>query len=317
MKKPASGWTRVLLKARPTPAQIADRLAPPRPDGLELYLDAQDLLDDHIDRVVEMARTVATSEDFTWIVEAPIRTIGGEYFDLTRDDADHRATLDRVIAVGARIGAVAANVHLVAPTRAPASLSLAARREAIERTFSLLDYYVRRCRDHGLVPQIENVPPVGRMREESFVFSPIGLGPADLLEVATPFGELFLTVDVSHAALYLQWRHTAVETVEPWLQPVALYCRTEPAPDDLPGFIQAVAHRILTVHVSNASGLLGEGLRYCEGDENLDSALAPLVGKVPYFVTETLERDPERALGMREAQRYLEDLVGRWQNRSR
>ena len=37
---------RILLKARPTPAQLRDRLAAPRPEGLELYLDARDLAPD-------------------------------------------------------------------------------------------------------------------------------------------------------------------------------------------------------------------------------------------------------------------------------
>jgi hypothetical protein len=33
----------ILLKARPTPTQLADRLRKPVPDGLELYLDTADL----------------------------------------------------------------------------------------------------------------------------------------------------------------------------------------------------------------------------------------------------------------------------------
>src|SRR5579883_2309579 len=43
---PLQARSRVLLKARPTGAQLTDRLAPPVPDGMELYMHEQDLAGD-------------------------------------------------------------------------------------------------------------------------------------------------------------------------------------------------------------------------------------------------------------------------------
>jgi len=55
-------------------------------------------------------------------------------------------------------------------------------------------------------------------------------------------------------------------------------------------------------------GLLGEGLPYGDGDFDLDQALGSLSDAVPYWVTETLEPDPTRATGMRDAQSRLISL---------
>ena len=51
---------KILLKARPTPAQLRDRLAAPRPDRLELYLDARDITDPnpHSDGLVPWLRAI-------------------------------------------------------------------------------------------------------------------------------------------------------------------------------------------------------------------------------------------------------------------
>ena len=297
---------RILLKARPTERQLLDRLAPPHPDGLELYLDPSDLAgDDWLCRLESTVATVPGPSDFTWIVEAPIRTLGGSYFDLTCDDDDHRETLRRVVQAGNVIGASAANVHLVAPTTELARLNATERRRALDRTDSLLEYYVEMCAAAGMVPQIENTPPVGRMRESAYVFSPIGAPVSDLRALAVRWPDLRLTVDVSHAGLFLHWRHVDLAQVEESLQPVAMYCRASDEPSDLAGYVAALADLTLTVHVSNASGLLGEGVWYDDGDEDLDRCLRPLFGSVPFFVTETLEEDHDRAIGMRDAQSHL------------
>ncbi|MGN6812242.1 MAG: hypothetical protein ACTHMP_15340, partial [Thermomicrobiales bacterium] len=77
---------RILLKARPTPAQLRDRLAAPRPDGLELYLDARDIApDDWLPRLrAIMAAAPPATADFTYIVEGPLRSLDGDFFDVTR-----------------------------------------------------------------------------------------------------------------------------------------------------------------------------------------------------------------------------------------
>src|SRR5260370_11652057 len=109
--------SQVLLKARPTVDQLANRLEARIPDGIELYLDRQDLIGERwLDVIKERIRGLNVSRSFVWIVEAPIRTLGEQFFDLTNHDDDHRETIRRVLAVGAAIGAVAANIHVVAPT---------------------------------------------------------------------------------------------------------------------------------------------------------------------------------------------------------
>ncbi len=301
--------TRIYLKARPTPAQLADRLAEPTPEGLELYLDRADLNGNAwLERLGRVTAVASALPDFGWIVEAPIRTLGNQYFDLTNDDADHRETLRRVIRAGEALRAHAANLHVVAPSLDPSALSEERRRRDLDRALPLLANYVDRCDAAGMIPQVENVPPVGRMREGAFVYSAIGAAPADLRELADRFPALRFTLDVSHAALYLNWRRAASVSLEPVWRAVAEFHRMVDDSVDLADVVRRLAERTLTVHVSNARGLLGEGLGYDEGDESLDAALAPLVGEVGYFVTETLEPDPDHASGMREAQRRLHSL---------
>src|SRR5688572_33111316 len=76
----------ILLKARPTPTQLADRLREPVPDGLELYLDTADLASpEAMDGVVANLDACDLPSDFVLLVEGPIRSLDGEFFDLTRD----------------------------------------------------------------------------------------------------------------------------------------------------------------------------------------------------------------------------------------
>src|SRR4051812_19069752 len=114
-----SSRTPILLKARPTPAQLADRLATPRPDGLELYLDARDLApNDWLPRLhAIMAAAPRAGEDgFQYIVEGPIRSLDGEFFDVTRGAAADEEALVRLTRFGADLGATVAIIHLIAPT---------------------------------------------------------------------------------------------------------------------------------------------------------------------------------------------------------
>ncbi|HLH72910.1 MAG TPA: hypothetical protein VKX96_06475 [Chloroflexota bacterium] len=306
MREKTSPATRILLKARPTPDQVADRLRAPAPEGLELYLDRLDLMrDDHVQRICRVLENSDAPAGCQWIVEAPIRTLGGAYFDLTCDDDDHCETLKRVANVGKAIGAVAANIHVVAPTLAAATLSQLTHERALERALPLLRRYVVLCEKAGLIPQVENIPPVGRMREAAYVFSAIGAAPEDLLALVRRIPELRFTIDVSHASLYLNWRQIDLETLSPEFQMVARHAREQPGPMDLPEYVGPLAEWTTTMHVANAVGLFGEGEWYREGDADLDLTLAPLLGRVPYFVTETLESNPAVAAGMRDAQAQL------------
>lgn len=301
--------TRILLKARPTERQLIDRFRKPVPEGLELYLDPLDLTADRwLDRILDSIERSKAPKGTTWIVEAPIRTIGGQYFDLTKGDEDHRETIRRVVDVGKAIGAVAANIHVVAPSHSSDQLTPASREAALRLAGQSIRFYIDACDRSGLIPQIENIPPVGRMREAAFVFSPIGAAPADLLALVDTFPSLRITLDVSHAALYLNWQQIDLTQIEPELRFVACYHRHAESMGNLAEYVAAVTAEVTTVHVSNASGLLGEGRDYTDGDEDLDNALRGLVGRVPYFVTETLEPNPDVAVGMRDAQTHLLNL---------
>jgi hypothetical protein len=247
----------------------------------------------------------------TWIVEAPIRTLGDNYFDLTCDDSDHEETLRRVVQVGAALNAVAANVHVVAPTLDASTLTAAERIRRLAAALPLLEFFSALCRDEGIVPLIENVPPIGRMREGAFVYSAIGSAPDDVLTLVAACPAVRATVDVSHAGLYVNWLRARLEAIAPAQRPAAAFFQAEAGPCSLGEFVAKVKPRTANVHVSNAAGLLGEGLRYHEGEFDLDAVLAPLMGSVSYFVTETLEPDQDNAVGMRDAQRWLRALAVR------
>ncbi len=300
----------LLLKARPTLEQLRDRVESPVPDGLELYLDRLDLVrDDWRDSILANVAAIGPPRGFTWIVEAPIRTLNDRYFDLGDNDADHRETLKRVVEVGRDLGAAAANIHVVSPTLDVNSLTRSQRQQDLERATLLLSFYVELCSEAGLIPQVENVPPVGRMRENAYVFSTIGSAPRDLLFLADYFPSLRFTVDTSHAGLYLNWQKVDEGQVEPEYRKVVEFHREVDEIEDLSEFLGRLLSKTTTVHVSNARGLLGEGLLFSEGDQDLDRDLRPLVEPVPYFVTETLESDPRIATGMRDAQRRLRKII--------
>ena len=108
--------TRVLLKARPTEAQLADRLAAPVPEGLELYLAPVDLSgDDYVARTVDLFARHSLPDGFEILVEGPLRSLDGPFFDLSADTPGARTTIDRIVELGRALGAKAANVHLIAP----------------------------------------------------------------------------------------------------------------------------------------------------------------------------------------------------------
>src|SRR5437588_115252 len=70
MSTGSSALARILLKARPTPAQLADRFAEPWPDGLELYLDRADVVDEQeCAAVLQRIRDYDLPKDFAFVVE--------------------------------------------------------------------------------------------------------------------------------------------------------------------------------------------------------------------------------------------------------
>ncbi|MBX5489981.1 MAG: hypothetical protein IRZ14_02395 [Chloroflexi bacterium] len=292
------------MKARPTPAQLADRLRAPLPEGLELYLDGRDIATP-ADRaaLVERIRACALPPGFALVVEGPIRGLDGEYFDLADLRPASFALLEVLAELGAALGAAGLVIHAIVP-RFTLAWDPAARAAILARCGTLLDAYVAAARAHGLVPTLENVPPVLRMREARYLYTPIGMSPEDMVWLLDRTPGLQATLDVSHAQLYINARQAAETAApeEPAIAALYAYLRHLPPIASMEQFVEALADRLFEVHVSNAAGLLGEGLPYGEGDLDLDPLIVRLARHARFLVTETLEPDHERAVRMREAQ---------------
>lgn len=307
--------TPILLKARPTIAQLRDRLAAPRPDGLELYLDARDIgPDDWLPRLEAiMAEAPRASDAFHWIVEGPIRSLDGAFFDVTRQAAADEEALVRLAQFGATIGAQVAVIHLIAPTHDPAAIGPATRAARLERALPLLQRYVALCTEAGLTPTIENIPPIAQMREGTATFSAVGVEPDDLLWCCRAIPGLGITFDTSHAGLHLEALATDPASAPPALQAaVETYAATATV-RTLDDWLDRIGPWLVNCHISNAAGLLGEGLPYGEGRFDLDAIMPRLAANARFIVTETLEPNNDRAVFMREAQGRIATALRRGQ----
>ena len=304
----------VLLKARPTPAQLADRLRAPVPDGLELYLDTVDLASEEaMDGVVANLDTCGLPSDFTLLVEGPIRSLDGEFFDLTRDSEADRELTRRIVSLSKRIGAIGANVHAIAPDEDPAALTLENRERLLEQALGPLRYFAEVAEAAGIVPTIENMPPILRMRESGFFYSAIGMPPQDMTQLARAVPGVKVILDIAHTQLYLNVRRGVQEKLpgERDISALRRFVAEAPGVDSLVDYVEVLGDTLMTSHVANAAGLLGEALPYADGELNLDPFMRFLATRVEYLVTETLEPDNNRARFMREAQGRIRSALGR------
>ncbi len=301
----------MLLKARPTGAQLTDRLAPPVPDGMELYIHEQDLAGDSwFEPLAARFGQLALPPDFTWIVEGPVWSLDGELFGLCRHAEADREVTRRLVHLATWLGAAAINIHCVDGTPDPACLNEASRRAALDRAFPFLEWYVSLCRRAGLVPLIENVPPICRMRRAAFIYTPIGVEPRDLLACVQAVPELRLTLDTSHAQLAVNaFRGVPPEHKDERLLAAARFYRERGGAQSLGEFLEPLLPWTVSVHVSNAAGLLAEGLPHDEGDADLEAAVRRLAGRARYFVTEPIDPDDDHAVLKRRMQHWLEPLV--------
>lgn len=289
------------MKGRPTEAQLADRLRPPRPEGMELYLDVSDISGaGWLEGIVDRISRHEVGDGFVWVVEGPLRSLDGEYFDLGRESNADREVINRIVNCAARLGAAGVVIHCIAPVREERDLTEERRRRAMISAERMLEYYVTICREHNVVPTIENIPPVLRMREGAFVFSLIGMAPADLVYFADRLTGLKVTCDTSHAQLYLNALSTKAEDVPADLAAIVAFVQERGKPMSLPEYVHALGDRIFEAHVSNAEGLLGEGLAYDSGVADLDAAAHELLKVADYLVTEPIEPDPNEARLMRQ-----------------
>lgn len=299
----------LLLKARPTAAQLKDRLRPVDgvwPDGLELYLAAADLATPRmLDEIAERLLQADTPRHFTWLIEGPVDSLDGADFDVTRDSPADLLVLERLADLAKRIGARAVNIHLIAPSPDLSRLTLACRDALLQRAVPFLKRFVELMQRADTVPTIEHMPPVLRMRRSDFAFTPIGMASADLQFAVEHVDGLRTLADTSHAGLYLNARRLPADPNYAWSGPLAGYLQSLPAePDDLVEFIKSMP-LLENAQVSNAAGVLGEGLAYADGDFDLDPAIRWLGEHSRHIVTETLEADNNDAQLMRDALRRV------------
>jgi hypothetical protein len=158
------------------------------------------------------------------------------------------------------------------------------------------------------------MPPVLRMRRSDFVFTPIGMASEDLRWMARQVPGLQVLFDTSHAGLYLNARRVASGSarVEPevegeaWLAPLLAYLQQLPSEaTDLIGYADSLQPHLANAQISNAAGLLGEGLPYGVGDFDLDPVIRWLNVNTEHIVTETLESSNDDAVNMRDALRRM------------
>jgi hypothetical protein len=291
---------RIVLKARPTPIQIADRLRDPAPEGLEIYLDASDIApDDFLARLLGVLDRPRPS-GFGFLVEGPVRSLDGSFVDLSVDSAANRAVVDRLASVGEAIGAVAACVHLIAPTDDLGGVSPSEGLALVDACRPLASYYAARCRAAGLVPTVENIPPIAQMRESRVMASPVGGPPEHLARLADAVDGLRFTVDTSHAQLFLN-AAAADPAAEARVGRLVESCAAASPARSFAEFLAPLRGRIETAHVSDAEGIFGEGLPYGAGAMDLDGAVDLLLDEARSIVTEILEPDPDRSGLMRAA----------------
>jgi hypothetical protein len=304
------------LKARPTPAQLADRLRPVDgvwPDGLELYLAAADVADAcAVDAVAQRIQACAVPPGFAWLIEGPVDSLDGADFDVTRESPADRLVVRRLAELAGRIAARAVNIHLIAPSDDPDRLTLSVREALLRRCVPFVREFVELVGEAGAVPTVENMPPVLRMRREDVSFTPIGMASQELVWVVEQVPGLRILPDTSHAGLYLNARANArAQASHPSLpEQLFRYLRELPEePPDLLGYLQSFGEHLANAQISNASGLLGEGLAYAEGEFDLDPVIGWLGHTASFLVTETLEPRVDDAVNMRDALRRMRAVL--------
>ncbi|MBA3365243.1 MAG: polysaccharide biosynthesis protein [Actinobacteria bacterium] len=285
----------VLLKAAPEPDQIADRLTGGPWSGLELCLSPAHVAEDSaLDRAADAARRGLDGLELAVTAEAPVSWPSGAFVRVDRLDDEARRGIERSVRFAAAVGSPVLTIHLFTPLAADDFRSGEPADEAEVERF--LRFYSDACLAAGVTPLIENVPPVLRMRTGGVYLSPIGGHWRDLLAWRKRVPELGFTIDTSHAGLFRTF--------------VAAYPSLhELASDDeldLTRYVDELGPECHVAHVSDAHGLLGEGLPYGDGELQLDDAVRQLGRLVPYLVAEINEPDPARSQLMKAGYRAME-----------
>ena len=288
-----------LLKAAPEPDQLAERLEGGPWRGLELCLAGSHVEDaDSLRRAVTVVRERLAGAGLALTAEAPVSWPSGAFVRVDRLDAEARAGIERSAEFAAEIGSPVLTIHLFVPL-APHELGPGRSLDegGVER---FLRFYSDACLRRGVRPLLENVPPVLRMRAGGVFLSPIGGHWADLLQWRERVPELGFTFDTSHAALFRSFA-AAYGT---------LFGLASDEDLDLARYVAELGPGCEVAHVSNAHGLLGEGLPYGSGELDLDPIVRRLGELVSFIVAEINEPDPGRSTDMKAGYRAIERALG-------
>jgi nucleoside-diphosphate-sugar epimerase/sugar phosphate isomerase/epimerase len=271
-----------LLKAAPEPDQVAERLEGGPWGGMELALLPPHVASDEaVDRAIAVVRDLAGDRGMTLLAESPVSWPSGQHVRVDRLDDEARVGIERSVRFAAGIGSPVLTIHLYIPQTPDEFRAGVPVDEAAVHEF--FRFYAKTCIEHGVKPLIENVPPVLRMRTGSAFYTPVGGHWQDLLDWQERVPDLGFTLDTSHAALF-----RAFAAAYPTLFGLAGDEGLE-----LERYVEELGPSSFVAHVSNASGVLGEGLDYDDrdGELDLDPVVARLGQLVPFIVAEINEPD--------------------------
>ncbi len=281
-----------LLKAAPEPDQLRDRLEGGGWRGIELALMPQHVASEEaLQRAIEVTKEATAGLVVT--AEAPVSWPSGAFVRVDRLDDEARAGIERSAEFAAAIGSPVLTIHLFIPLSPREFRNTGQVDES--RVDEFLHFYCAQCARVGVRPLIENVPPVLRMRTGGVFLSPIGGHWLDLLRWRDRIPELGFTIDTSHAALFRSFAAAYP----------GLFGLASDEGLDLGRYVDELGPGAEVAHVSDAHGLLGEGLPYGSGELELDPVVRRLGELVPFICAEINEPDPARAEDMKAGYRAI------------
>ena len=284
-----------LLKAAPEPEQIADRLEGGPWRGLELALMPAHVADDDaLGRAVGIVRDGLAGHELALTAEAPVSWPSGAFVRVDRLTDEARACIERSAEFAAAVGSPVLTIHLYAPL-APAEFRTGGPLDEVE-VERFLGFFAEACLARGVKPLVENVPPVLRMRIGGVFLSLVGGDWRDLVRWRERVPELGFTLDTSHAALFRSFA-----AAYPSLFGLAADDELE-----LERYVEELGPHAEVAHVSDAHGLLGEGLPLGSGELALEPVVRRLAELVRFVVAEINEPDPARSRDMKAGYRAIE-----------
>jgi len=283
-----------LLKAAPEAAQVADRLSGGDWRGLELCLAPRHVeTPGALDAAIAVGRGAADA-GAVLTAECPVAWPSGAFVRVDRLDDEAKRGIEASARFAAQIGAPVLTIHLFVPMTPEEYRDHGALDE--EAVADYLAFYAAACLGSGVTPLIENVPPVLRMRTGGVYLTPVGGHWRDLAAWCERTPGLRTTFDTSHAALF---EHFAAAYP-------SLFGLADDSDLGLERWVRELSGLIDVAHVSDAHGLLGEGLPYGTGELDLDPVVRALGETVPYIVAEINEPDPAHSVDMKAGYRAVE-----------